>query len=173
MTIAITQRVLPTDPEMKRVINRLYDVLVMMAQEINTRPAITPIERQQIARDTAGLLGGFGTPLVGAAGSSDPLLETLGTGNGTVTSVDLTAADNLSASGGPITDAGALSVTLTDDPLFNSVAINGMKWIGKTASISTPTAAEYPSDNDGGIHEDTAAKKIYLAFNYNGAVLFV
>jgi hypothetical protein len=170
MTLAITNRLLPQDAEMRRVVNKIYDLLAEIVLAVNARPAITQVERQQIARDTAGLLGAFAQPLIGAP--SDPLLDSVRTGDA-VTSVDISASGNLSASGGPVTTTGTLNVVLTDTPAFDTVEITGMKWLGKTVTRFPPSLTEYPNSNDAGFHEDEDAQKIYLAFNYEGTILSV
>jgi hypothetical protein len=70
--------------------------------------------------DVAGLIGVLGQSLI-SGGTPDPFIQNVGTGVGSVTSINGSGDANISVTGGPITGAGTLVITFNLNPVLSSV----------------------------------------------------
>jgi hypothetical protein len=131
------------------------------------RRQVEDVRRQ--AANLAGLIGARGQGLIGET-ATDPLLNQIPTGNGTVQSVSLSVSGNLSGSVATSKTTPVVTVSISTTPSFTSVTVGTAKCKGYTSSALPPGLGDYANDKDWGIHEDTGASKIYLVFNDSGTV---
>lgn len=110
-------------------------------QRQQVRPSGFNIQQEQFI---TGLLGPFGQAPIGTS-TSDPLLEQIGTGDGTVTSVSAaSAAGGFNLSGGPITSSGTLTFSVS-----NAATARGTLGIDDIATKkSNLTAVVAPTVNE-------------------------
>lgn len=125
--------------ELSAQVDSLRAELSAVKANSNGGGGLTARQRQ----DVAGLIGALSQPLIGVSGS-DPQLQGVPTGNGTVTSVTVTAGTNLSG-GGTVTTSGTITLNVTGTPSFTSVTVNGAKW---SAGNGTPEGAVVGSVGD-------------------------
>jgi hypothetical protein len=105
---------IPSDPRFKGILEQIYGAIDDLQKQIATRPSLSPAEiasiSQKAANQAAGLLGAFAQPVLGQ-NVSDPALQGVPTGNGTVTSVALAVPAQLGISGSPITSTGTITIS--------------------------------------------------------------
>ena len=116
---------------------------------VNPRTGFSALQEQFIT----GLLGPFGQAPIGTT-EGDPLLEQVG--SGTVTSITITAGNQLTG-GGTITTSGTISVAVTATPTFTTVNVGvGGYLVSGTKVVGAQGAAV--ADAAGGATVDAEAR---------------
>lgn len=155
------------DPRLKSILEAIYNAI----DELQKRPSTTALSAEdrkalvsQAATQAAGLLGPFAQPVLGL-NTSDPALQGIPTGNGTVTSVGLVVPAQFSASAA-ITSAGSITVSWTNQvankilsgpttgaaaaPTFRSLVSADLP-VDAVQSTNSKVTAAAPYTNDGKI----------------------
>lgn len=144
------------DRTVERAIDQLYEAIEDLRQKWSTKPV--PVVQQadiQTAVNSA-LLGAYGQKLIGDSSTTDPQIETLQPGGGTVTSVAVAGSTNISVSGSPITGAGTVTVTLNLNPSVTTVDATTSYKIAGTKVVGARGAAV--PDATGGVTIDAEAR---------------
>lgn len=132
---AMRRTILEQDAQLQSVRSQVSDLSTKIGSGMG-------LSAQQ-QKDVAGLIGALAQPVIGST-ATDPILQGVPTGNGTVTSVTVVAGTNLTG-GGTVTSAGSITLNVTGAPSFTSVSVNGAKW---SAGNGTPEGAVIGSIGD-------------------------
>jgi parallel beta-helix repeat protein len=63
------------------------------------------------------------------------------------------------------------NISLVGSITAGSLIVGGAKCLGYTSSTAAPSTTEYPADKNWGIHKDTNAGTVYLAYNDGGSTI--
>lgn len=157
----------------RRAIEELYDRVESMSARLEALSEAPPLSTQQtqaVQQQVNSLVNNLlTTPLLGS-GATDPQLQGVTTGGGTVTNVSLSTSGNLSGSVASSTSTPVIILAFSTTPEFGAVTTSHARFVGYTTSIASPSVAELPNDKDFCIHEDSGLGKMYLAYNQAGVI---
>jgi hypothetical protein len=120
---------------------QVFEMIYQLQQEQVQTPVV--VKKALVSElQLIGLLGPLGQNLVGSTATPDPQLQSLPTGNGTVTTVTVTGdANGIVISGSPYSTSGSIGVTLGASlNVATSYKVAGTKVVGGQGA-AVPDAA--------------------------------
>lgn len=175
------------DRELYMAFLRVYEFIKSESRRLEQSAVSTSeVRTQQIIEKTTELVNNFATKLIKGTGNGNNPLQQLG--SGTVTSVNASGNSLFSVSGGPITESGTFTFTLSSQgantifagPATGAATIPTFRAIVKedinipfkltTSTAADPTTTEYPL-NTWGVHLNTTSGNVFIAFNNAGVIV--